>query len=104
LTFWALNARAYSIPCGPRTLILTELSEKHGEIVIFRGVFEGSIFEVFWSPDASNNWTAAVTRPDMTMCLIAMGYGGALLPGTAQLQDKIKALRLRFEKGAWKID
>jgi|TARA_R100001086_G_C11613500_1_gene196671 hypothetical protein len=75
------------------------LSEKHGEVVVFRGVFEGSIFEVFWSPDVSNNWTAAVTRPDLMMCLIAMGYGGALIPSSVQLQDKIKALRLRFGKG-----
>ena len=92
---FVLSARAQDLPCAPRALILDELSERHGEVVVFQGVSGGSVFEVFWSPVEPNSWTAAVTRPDMLMCLIAVGDGGALIPRGVQLKDETEALSLR---------
>jgi hypothetical protein len=94
--FLALSARAQDTLCGPRALLLDELSERHGEVVVFQGVSGGSVlFEIFRSPIEPNSWTAAVTRPDMTMCLIATGKGGVLIPRAARLKDETEALRPR---------
>ena len=92
---FVLSARAQGLPCAPRALILDELSERHGEVVVFQGVSGGSVFEVFWSPVEPNSWTAAVTRPDMLMCLIAVGNGCVLIPRAVRLKDETEALRPR---------
>lgn len=69
------------VPCGARATI-GEILTKLGERIVYRGVVDGAIFELF-SSTASGSWTATITTANDMTCLVAAGEGGAIVPPTA---------------------
>ena len=68
-----LTTSASALVCGPHTIIVDTLAEKHGETRVASGVSSnGALVEVFASEDGST-WTVVVTGPTGMPCLVLDG-------------------------------
>lgn len=58
--------------CGPRSRMLVELSQDHGERPVADGLIaNGAVLEVFVAP--SGSWTLLITEPSGRSCIWAYG-------------------------------
>lgn len=65
----------FAAPCGPRDLVIGQLSERWGENRRSVGIAaNGQVMELYASA-ATGTWTIVVTLPDGRTCLIASGEG-----------------------------
>jgi hypothetical protein len=65
--------------CGERQGLLERLSETYGEAHVAIGTAaNGAILEVLASKNGS--WTALISRPDGTSCVVATGQNWEVLP------------------------
>ena len=67
------------LPCAPRADVMARLAAEYSERVIFRGIAQNVMMELFWSP-TRRSFTVAITRPDRLTCLIMGGESGELVP------------------------
>ena len=72
-------AAAQQIPCAPRADVMARLADEYSERVIFRGIAQNLMLELFWSP-MRQSFTVTITRPDRLTCLIMGGESGELVP------------------------
>ena len=58
--------------CGPRSEVLRALKDRYGELNIFAGMMgNDAALEIVGA--VNGTWTALVSRPDGTSCIIAAG-------------------------------
>ena len=84
--FLCAQAVAHDIPCGPRAKIIAQLQERYGEVVIMRGIADGAMMELFYSPQRQT-WTVVVSRANGTACLL-VGGDNAMLINPAPLTNR----------------
>ena len=78
-------AAAQRVPCAPRADVMARLAAEYSERVIFRGIAQNVMMELFWSP-TRRSFTVAITRPDRMTCLIMGGESGELVPLPGSIQ------------------
>ena len=76
--FLCMPAAAHDLPCGKREKIIAQLQQKYGEVVIFRGIVEGAMAELWYSP-RKQTWTVVVSRANGTACLMVGGDNAMLI-------------------------
>jgi len=73
------TASAHQIQCGPRAEVIARLASQYSERVIFRGIAQNAMMELYWSP-SRRGWTVAVTTPNRVTCLVVGGKTGEPIP------------------------
>ena len=81
----AATAQQTRLPCAPRADVMARLAAEYSERVIFRGIAQTVMMELFWSP-TRRSFTVAITRPDRMTCLIMGGESGELVPLPGSMQ------------------
>jgi hypothetical protein len=74
------SAFAAGPQCAERASVTKLLADKYGEHALGGGIADNKqLFELYWYA-ATGSWTATVSQPNGTMCLVASGQGWTLAP------------------------
>lgn len=69
--------------CGPRDLLVAQLTKKYGEVPAAGGLRSASQMMEIWAAPETGSWTALVTTAEGISCILASG--------THWHQEKIEA-------------
>ena len=64
--------------CKERDILVSQLSQKYGEVPVAIGVADGALIELLTARDGMT-WTIILTSPKGMSCLVASGDGWRLL-------------------------